>query len=50
MKKTLDSVAYVSPAVEFLLVDSEGVLCGSTYSGPAGANHFGFNDGGDINF
>jgi hypothetical protein len=50
MKKTFDQVTYVSPAIEFLSVDSEGVLCSSTFDGKAGANHFGYTRGDGIDF
>ena len=50
MKKTFDSVTYVSPAIDFLLVESEGILCASELTLPAGANHYGFNFGEGIDF
>lgn len=51
MKKTITAVAYESPKIDFLLVESEGILCASDlFSVPAGAEHYGFNYGGGIDF
>lgn len=51
MQKTLESVTYVSPKVDFLLVESEGIICASDhFSVPAGAEHYGFNYGSGIDF
>jgi hypothetical protein len=44
MKNTNSNATYESPVIDFLLVESEGVLCESNAKG----KHNGYNPGTDI--